>query len=117
MSFSIPELQGYFGGKGGSGTYQNIINLIPPHDVFVVPFLGHCAIIRNKKFAALTYASDIDPFVIDSWTNYAKKYKDGYLIDGAYFQFVNSGWEYWNCIKDSGNHFFYFDPPYPHSTA
>ena len=32
--------ESYPGGKGSSGTYQNIINQIPEHDVYIEPFLG-----------------------------------------------------------------------------
>lgn len=30
----------YKGGKAGAGVYQQIINQIPPHDVYIEPFLG-----------------------------------------------------------------------------
>jgi hypothetical protein len=30
----------YPGGKGGAGVYQMIINQIPPHRVYIEPFLG-----------------------------------------------------------------------------
>jgi len=30
----------YPGGKNGQGVYQRIISLIPPHDVYVEPFVG-----------------------------------------------------------------------------
>lgn len=46
------------GGKDGSGVAQRLINQIPPHDVFVSPFLGDCAILR-KKLPAETY--DLQP--------------------------------------------------------
>lgn len=39
----VPDIDTYFGGKGGSGVYQAIINQIPPHNSFVSGFLGHCA--------------------------------------------------------------------------
>jgi DNA adenine methylase len=31
---------GYPGGKSGAGVYQTIINLMPPHTVYIEPFLG-----------------------------------------------------------------------------
>ena len=34
----------YPGGKGGNGFYQKIINLIPPHDVYIETHLGGGAI-------------------------------------------------------------------------
>jgi hypothetical protein len=30
----------YPGGKSGSGVYQTLINLMPPHDIYIEPFLG-----------------------------------------------------------------------------
>ena len=39
----------YPGGKAGAGVYQRIINQIPPHDVYVEPFLGDGALLRRKR--------------------------------------------------------------------
>ena len=41
----------YPGGKGG--VYQRLINLMPPHDVYIETHLGGEAIIRNKKPAKI----------------------------------------------------------------
>jgi len=38
----------YPGGKAGSGVYQAIINLMPPHKVYIEPFVGGGAIIKAK---------------------------------------------------------------------
>ncbi|WP_375590218.1 DNA adenine methylase [Hoeflea alexandrii] len=37
------------GGKNGSGAYQRIINYMPPHKVYIEPFLGSGAVLRNKR--------------------------------------------------------------------
>jgi site-specific DNA-adenine methylase len=50
----------YPGGKNGSGTFQTIINQIPPHDLYVEAFAGSGAILRRKKPAAATIAIDDD---------------------------------------------------------
>lgn len=39
----------YPGGKAGSGVYQTIINLMPPHSVYIEPFVGGGAIIKVKR--------------------------------------------------------------------
>lgn len=39
----------YPGGKNGSGIYHRLINLIPPHRIYVEAFLGSGAIMRLKK--------------------------------------------------------------------
>jgi DNA adenine methylase len=50
----------YPGGKNGSGTFQTIINQIPPHDLFVEAFAGSGAILRKKKPAEVTLAFDLN---------------------------------------------------------
>jgi len=58
---------GYPGGKNGAGVYQTIINLMPPHRVYIEPFLGGGAILRLKRPAAVTVGLDLDPAVISQW--------------------------------------------------
>lgn len=48
----------YFGGKNGSGTYQTIINQIPPHDLYVEAFAGSGSIYRLKKDAQFSILID-----------------------------------------------------------
>ena len=49
----------YPGGKNGAGVYQKIINLMPPHDVYIEPFLGSGAVMRMKRPAALNIGCDL----------------------------------------------------------
>ena len=58
----------YLGGKGSPGTYQSIINEIPPHKTLLVPFLGNCAIVRKIKPALLSVLIDCNPTVIEEWS-------------------------------------------------
>jgi len=52
----------YPGGKAGAGVYQTIINLMPPHNVYIEPFLGGGAIMRMKRPARLNIGVDlVDP--------------------------------------------------------
>jgi DNA adenine methylase len=51
----------YPGGKNGAGVYQTIINLMPPHDVYIEPFLGGGAIMRQKRPALLNIGLDLEP--------------------------------------------------------
>src|SRR5215217_1661753 len=54
----------YFGGKSGSGTYQTIINQIPPHRVYIELFGGMAGIFRHKREAqySLILEKDRAPF-------------------------------------------------------
>ena len=70
MNFSIPGLEGYFGGKGASGVPQQIINIIPPHETLIIPFLGHCAITRTIKPAKNFLAFEKDFDVFQKWAFY-----------------------------------------------
>jgi hypothetical protein len=51
----------FTGGKNGSGVFQRIINMIPPHEVYIEPFLGSGAIMRHKQPAPVSYGVEIDP--------------------------------------------------------
>lgn len=57
----------YPGGKNGAGVYQKIINLMPPHQVYIEPFLGGGAIMRLKRPARLNIGLDLDASVISAW--------------------------------------------------
>lgn len=57
----------YNGGKESDGTYQKIINLMPPHFHYYEPFLGNGAIFRHKKRATLNTINDIDSDVVKEW--------------------------------------------------
>lgn len=48
----------YPGGKNSAGVYQRIICQMPPHRVYVEPFLGSGAILRYKKPAEVNIGFD-----------------------------------------------------------
>lgn len=50
----------YPGGKSGAGVFQRIINLMPPHRIYVEPFLGGGAILRHKRLAPISFGIDKD---------------------------------------------------------
>lgn len=54
----------YPGGKAGSGVYQRIINKMPPHEVYIEPFLGGGAVMRMKRPARWNYGVDLDSRVV-----------------------------------------------------
>lgn len=61
----------YKGGKNADGTYHTIINQMPPHEVYIEPFLGSGAIIRNKKPAKYNYGYELNESVIKQFHNNA----------------------------------------------
>lgn len=61
----------YPGGKNGAGVYQTLINLMPPHDQYIEPFLGMGGVMRHKKPACWSIGIDQDIFVIGEWAQHA----------------------------------------------
>lgn len=59
------RLMSYPGGKNGSGVYQRIINLMPPHEVYIEAFLGGAAVMRLKRPAAVNIGIDVDPRAVE----------------------------------------------------
>ena len=55
----------YPGGKGKC--YQHIINVFPPHSIYIETHLGGGAVLRHKKPAATSIGVDRDAAVIQSW--------------------------------------------------
>ena len=58
----------YFGGKGGAGVWQTIINQIPPHDRFVEAFAGSATITRKLRRCRSCIVIDSDAAVCEAFT-------------------------------------------------
>ena len=91
----------YTGGKGRA--YQHLINLMPPHRVYVETHLGGGAIMRHKRPAAINIGIDIDPDVISHWARRATPGID--LIRGDAVGRLGS-------FPFKGDELVYSDPPY-----
>ncbi len=105
----------YPGGKGG--VFQKIINLIPPHRVYIETHLGGGSVFRNKRPAEINIGVDIDRDLIKSWfrdplspkemfndRSFTVKEDDAVsFLKGFYF-------------SEPKQTFVYCDPPYLHST-
>ena len=95
----------YPGGKGAC--YQKYINLIPPHEVYIEPYLGGGAIMRYKRPAKINIGVEVNLDVITMWKKTQKI--DFQLIHGDAISYLK---EY----PFQGNEFLYFDPPYVRET-
>ena len=115
----------YPGGKAGSGVYQRIINQMPPHEVYVEPFMGGAAVMGMKRPARWNYGVDIDPRVVamvsartgcDGWVP-ARAMKSAALGDGPFFKFSQGDAVRWlRKWKGRDSTLVYCDPPYLMST-
>lgn len=63
----------YPGGKSGPGIFQRLINMIPPHEVLISAFAGHCGIVRNIRPAEHTIVIDADENVCQWWDDWRRK--------------------------------------------
>lgn len=115
----------YFGGKNGNGTYQTIINHIPPHRAFCSLFLGNCGVYQHIKPAEMAFLNDIDQAVISAWRMAFKGTPEGVyltaynaidfivilrcLVDETTLQGVLRSYLGDYARKDV---FIYLDPPY-----
>lgn len=89
----------YPGGKGK--TYQHVINLMPPHEVYIETHLGGGAVMRHKRPARLNIGIDADAHVADAWA----------AVPGV--QFVHSRAEdFLATYEFTGREILYVDPPY-----
>lgn len=100
-------LNTYPGGKNGSGVYQKLINQIPPHEIYIEPFLGSGAILRNKKLANVSYGVERSKKTFNHWVNHKLPGVNVICGDGISF-LKNYDW--------IGGEFVYCDPPYVMST-
>lgn len=98
----------YPGGKNGAGVYQQIINLMPPHEVYIEPFLGSGAIMRMKRPAALNIGIDRDSAVIQTAS---------LAMPGREYRFdTRNALRFLESYQFTGRELVYCDPPYVHST-
>lgn len=66
--FNLPGFPSYFGGKGAPATVRRIINLLPPHAVYIEPFLGSGRVMRHKRPALrASIGFEVDPALCEAW--------------------------------------------------
>jgi DNA adenine methylase len=99
---------GYLGGKAGAGVYQTIINRMPPHRVYIEPFLGSGAVMRHKKPASLNIGIDRDREAVKAA---ARELIDGIGEGGFCFE-AGDGVAFLRSYDFAGDELVYCDPPY-----
>jgi DNA adenine methylase len=112
MSIIQIDIESYYGGKEASGVPQAIINQIPPHQIYIEPFLGRGTIMRHKKKAPqYNIGCDLNRDLVTKW-QYSKK-PDDFIIhckDGiSLLEDLCSN----TIFTDAGSQVYvYCDPPY-----
>jgi site-specific DNA-adenine methylase len=94
----------YPGGKNGAGTYQRIINQIPPHLVYIEPFAGSASILRRKRPAERSIAVDLDVAAIAALRDEVLPEATELIHSDALKFLAEFPWR--------GSEFVYCDPPY-----
>jgi len=95
----------YPGGKGKS--FQQIINLLPPHQTYIESHLGGGAVMRHKLPSVVNIGVDIDDQVISRWQSCHHLVCDVVQDDAS--RFLRS-------TDIDANTLIYADPPYVAST-
>src|SRR3990172_2636687 len=99
----------YPGGKNGAGVYQTLINMMPPHEVYIEPFLGGGAIMRLKRPAPLNIGIDRDAAAVKMLSADLAASDDGgcryRVMRGAGIRFLEKH-------EFTGKELVYCDPPY-----
>lgn len=109
------DISTYYGGKGAEGTYQKIINQIPPHKIRVIGCAGLCSVTRNMEPSDITFLIDKDQQLIQGWRNAKKLSNKPGTIVPICDDFMNWGNRVGE-LSQSNDVFVYLDPPYPLSS-
>jgi DNA adenine methylase len=99
----------YPGGKNGAGTWQKLLNQMPPHRWYAEPFLGSGALLRRKRPAERSWGIDLDPAVIAQWEGHEVPHLTLLNIDAREWLEAATG------LFGPGD-LLYADPPYPGDT-
>jgi len=104
----------YPGGKNGAGVFQKIINLMPPHQTYIEPFLGSGAVMRLKRPAALNIGIDLEAAAIARFRDAAGRIAS--FDDGGLRLEQRDALEFLESYPFNGSELVYCDPPYMHET-
>lgn len=106
----------YPGGKAGSGVYQAIINQLPPHQVYIEPFLGGGAVMRFKRPAPMaSIGIDVDAGALQNFQKaHAATIPNLELHSCSALKWLTPGHNSLYCTQPKT--LIYLDPPYLMST-
>jgi hypothetical protein len=125
----------YQGGKSQPGAYHTLINLMPPHRVYIEAFLGGGAVMRYKKPAEINIGIDLDRSVISRWPPPAETgrvdrhavelprlagngasavaVRNGHSAERARWRFLSTdALRFLKTYQFTGDELVYCDPPY-----
>lgn len=108
LDLSTPHFENFPGGKGSS--FRHLINLMPPHLVYIETHLGGGNVIARKRPALRNVGVDVDGSVIARWRErvpYLPFELELHQADAV--RFLRS-------YPFEGGELVYSDPPYLHST-
>ncbi|MCJ7795199.1 MAG: DNA adenine methylase [Thermoleophilia bacterium] len=118
--------RGYPGAKSGSGVYQRIISQMPPHEVYVEPFLGGGSVMRHKRPARFNLGIDMDGEVVQrastlasagEWISWPYDALAEYPADSVSWEWLNVDAVHWLATwRVPPSTVVYCDPPYLRST-
>jgi len=91
----------YPGGKGK--TFQHVINLMPPHRVYIETHLGGGAVMRHKRPASHNIGIDADEQVIGNWSQ---------RLDSEVELRCERAEDFLTQYRFYGDELIYADPPY-----
>jgi len=97
----------YPGGKSGTGVYQQLINLMPPHHTYIEAFCGGGAILRHKRPAEYSIATDADASAVANLRGLHLPSLKVLMCDAI---------EFLKSYPWRGREMVYLDPPYVMST-
>ena len=95
----------YPGGKGK--TFHHVVNLMPPHRVYIETHLGGGAVMRHKRAAAHSIGIDADEQVISAWSQ-----RDNHRIELR----CERAEDFLSQYQFQGDELIYADPPYHPAT-
>lgn len=97
------DLMSYPGGKGRA--FPQLINLMPPHGIYIETHMGSGAVLRHKRPAARTIGIERDPDVVAAW------YAETDAVPNAEI-FTGNAAEFLRGFPFRGDELVYADPPY-----